>query len=42
MNPGTPPSMSASAKLAGPAMTVIYRYNEISGYGNYTVPWWGR
>ena len=38
MNPGTPPSMSASAKLAGPAMTVIYRYNEISGYGNYTVP----
>lgn len=38
MNPGTPPLMSASAKLAGPAMTVIYRYNEISGYGNYTVP----
>ena len=38
MNPGTPPSMSASAKLVGPAMTVIYRYNEISGYGNYTVP----
>lgn len=38
MNPGTPSSMSASAKLAGPAMTVIYRYNEISGYGNYTVP----
>ena len=38
MNPGTPASMLSGAKLAGPAMTVIYRYNEISGYGNYTVP----
>ncbi len=38
MNPGTPPAMLSAAKLAGPSMTVIYRYNEISGYGNYTVP----
>ena len=38
MTPGTPASMLSGAKLAGPDVLVIHRFNEISGYGNYTVP----
>ncbi len=38
MMPGTPASMLSSAKLAGPSLVVQHRFNEISGYGNYTVP----
>ena len=38
MTPGTPATMISAAKLAGPSVIVQHRFNEISGYGNYTVP----
>lgn len=35
---GLPPSTLLAQTVAAPDLIVRYRYNEISGYGNYTVP----
>ena len=38
MTAGTSAAMLAGASVAAPGLIVKYRFNEISGYGNYTVP----
>ena len=38
MTPGTPVASLEAATIAAPGLLVTYRFNEISGYGNYTVP----
>ncbi|MDO5530889.1 ABC transporter permease [Sutterella sp.] len=38
LTPGTPAATLMAMKLAAPSVLVSYRFNEISGYGNYTVP----
>lgn len=38
MTPGTPVASLEAAAVAAPGLLVTYRFNEISGYGNYTVP----
>lgn len=38
MTPGTPVASLEGAAIAAPGLLVTYRFNEISGYGNYTVP----
>lgn len=38
MTPGADGTMMKAATLSAPGVLVTYRFNEISGYGNFTVP----
>lgn len=38
LSPGAPGALLRAAQLQAPSASVTYRFNEISGYGNYTVP----
>lgn len=38
LTPGVTPTQLAATKTAGPSTVVNYHFNNISGYGNYTVP----